>query len=51
MPLRYWCEKCQDFVTPHSGVFPHPDLGMKTCLFCAKHLVQVYLKEDNREKV
>lgn len=46
MTQGYYCEKCRKFVLAVGGSFNHPDLGMKTCLTCAKCGGMVYLKKQ-----
>ncbi|GAH40714.1 unnamed protein product [marine sediment metagenome] len=42
----YYCLKCKKFVLTSLGLFQHPHLGNKTCLYCRRCGGMVYLKEQ-----
>ena len=49
--MKYWCDKCRDYVMPVQGNIVHPDLGLRTAFVCPKEYYPVYPREDRLKEL
>jgi len=48
--IKYWCEKCKEYVLIEIGTFKHTHLGDCTSLTCCQCKNMVYPKDEKAKE-